>query len=140
MYLLTAILLNVSCAKLPRQIHNSARPWKKPSILQFRLILRQKNQDHLLVLSGSIFGPLQKKFNIYTMKEDNTSIVFHDWTHCVSFGCIEHKKLRNSSFWKSCHGSPKRKSWKEKKSCLVTTHSNRNNRGMLYVQKYLKGF
>ena len=36
-------------------------------------LLRQKNQDHLLTLSGSIFGQLQKKFNIYTLRDDCTT-------------------------------------------------------------------
>ena len=115
MYPLTAILLNVSCAKLPRQIHNSARPWKKLPSCSFAL-LRQKNQDHLLTLSGSIFGQLQKKFNIYTLRDDCTTPRLYSMIeHIVCpLDALSTKKLRNSSFWKSCHGSPKRKSWKEK--------------------------
>ena len=133
MYPLTAILLNVSCAKLPRQIHNSARPWKKLPSCSFAL-LRQKTRI-------TIFGQLQKKFNIYTLRDDCTtprlySMIEHivcplDALSTKNFGILLLKKLSRFS---------KKEVLKGKKSWLVTTHSNGNNRGMSYAQKYLKGF
>ena len=100
-------------------------------------LLRQKNQDHLLTLSGSIFGQLQKKFNIYTLRDDCTTPRLYSMIeHIVCpLDALSTKKASEFFFLKKVSRFSKKEVLKGKKSWLVTTHSNGNNRGMSYAQK-----
>ena len=134
MYPLTAILLNVSCAKLPRQIHNSARPWKKLPSCSFAL-LRQKTRITYLLWVGLFSGNCKRSLTFipWGMTVQHPDCIPWLNTLCVLWMHWAQKSFGILLFEKVVTVLQKGSLEKGKKSCLVT-------RGMLYVLKYLEGF